>query len=118
MKNRLWIAIGVSLLGLECGTRTDVDIVRREPVPPAGDTSGSGTIGASGSPTGTTTIGMGSVSAPGSSPGFVGSAPSRPDAGGDSVVDAGCGNLMDDPLNCGWCGHDCMGAVCSSGTCG
>lgn len=35
------------------------------------------------------------------------------DSGGD-----GCIDLRNDPLNCGACGHDCLGAPCVAGTCG
>lgn len=29
----------------------------------------------------------------------------------------GCGDTQTDPLNCGFCGHDCRGAACSDGLC-
>jgi hypothetical protein len=42
-----------------------------------------------------------------------------------TVADAGtgdgdglCTDTDTDPLNCGSCGHDCLGAVCTGGTCG
>jgi hypothetical protein len=31
--------------------------------------------------------------------------------------DGACGDTASDPLNCGACGHDCLGGACSSGQC-
>ena len=31
--------------------------------------------------------------------------------------DAGCGDTLVDPQNCGMCGHDCMGGACEQGLC-
>jgi hypothetical protein len=40
----------------------------------------------------------------------------------DPLLDAGvkadgCGDPQSDPLNCGRCGHDCLGGACSGGVC-
>ena len=48
-------------------------------------------------------------------------ADATPDSGSDSGSDAGsdanCGNTQTDPLNCGACGHSCLGGTCVNGQC-
>ncbi|MDB4939369.1 MAG: hypothetical protein JWP87_6341, partial [Labilithrix sp.] len=46
--------------------------------------------------------------------------PPAGDAGADTSIDASaCGkDLETDPKNCGRCGHDCLGGVCTGGKCG
>ena len=38
-----------------------------------------------------------------------------PDAGSDASC--GAASLQSDPSNCGACGHDCLGGLCTSGQC-
>jgi hypothetical protein len=38
-------------------------------------------------------------------------------AGQGGTGAGGCARTDDDPLNCGVCGHDCLGATCSNGVC-
>ncbi|HQP38626.1 MAG TPA: hypothetical protein PLI95_25750, partial [Polyangiaceae bacterium] len=38
-------------------------------------------------------------------------------AGVAGAAGSGCGDLMSDPANCGWCGHSCLGAACVDGRC-
>lgn len=41
------------------------------------------------------------------------------DAPGDHAAtgEAGCGDTMNDPENCGRCGHSCLGGACAAGAC-
>jgi hypothetical protein len=40
-----------------------------------------------------------------------------PDEAGPGDADASCGDIANDPKNCGACGHDCLGQQCHSGRC-
>jgi hypothetical protein len=58
------------------------------------------------------------------------SADATPEAGPDASIDAGApsdgeagppcdpSTVGEDPMNCGSCGHSCLGGACNSGTCG
>jgi hypothetical protein len=35
----------------------------------------------------------------------------------DAPVEAGCGDVLSAPLNCGRCGHSCLGGACAAGKC-
>ncbi len=38
-------------------------------------------------------------------------------SGGETLCDAACADLSSDPLHCGYCAHDCLGAACNDGLC-
>lgn len=47
-----------------------------------------------------------------------GTAEAGSDAAPEASVDASCGSTLNDPNNCGACGHSCQGGGCSGGLCG
>lgn len=80
----------------------------------AGGSGGSG--GSAGSATGGT-AGSGGTAAGGSG-GGAGSVSDAGDATSDVPIDTNCAaNLQIDKLNCGYCGHDCLGGDCTAGKC-
>jgi hypothetical protein len=64
------------------------------------------------------TGGSGGAGGAGGSAGIGGSAGSGGAAGSAGAAGtAGCGNTQTDPVNCGSCGHDCLGGDCVLGKC-
>ncbi|HTQ42058.1 MAG TPA: hypothetical protein VMI75_04815 [Polyangiaceae bacterium] len=78
----------------------------------SGSGSGSGSIGGSGSSSGAVTSdagGDGTVANDGGSP--------LTCDGGLTACGEQCADLASDPKNCGACGHDCLGGLCTASAC-
>jgi hypothetical protein len=94
----------------------------------AGNGSTSGDRSSSGSSSASTGAGATGSTAGAFAGGGAGSSAGLPSSGSSSggiansgeSDDAGstCSDILDDPLNCGACGHDCQGAACVAGLCG
>lgn len=59
---------------------------------------------------------LGALPADAASDAGVSDAVATPD-GGDGAIEAGCGDTTSSSLNCGRCGHSCLGATCVASKC-
>jgi hypothetical protein len=116
------------LLAVGCGGKTLAADGGPGGAPSSGDRSSSGSSSAGSGAGATGSTGSNGNSAGAFAGGGPGSSAGLPSSGSSSggVADSGepddagstCSDVLDDPLNCGACGHDCQGAACVAGVCG